>query len=85
MWNIVNIMGAYALTVRRFIGEHQNSAAASTILTLSTNLNANENFDSKEMATESIIYQANAVSSNERIKLTSRIFYIHFTNLQKKR
>lgn len=62
MWNIVNIMGAYALTVRRFIGEHQNSAAASTILTLSTNLNANENFDSKEMATESIIYQANAVS-----------------------
>ncbi|KAK7573765.1 hypothetical protein V9T40_010956 [Parthenolecanium corni] len=63
LWNIVNIMGAYALTVRRFIGEHQNSAAASTILTLSTNLNANENFDSKEMATESIIYQANADTS----------------------
>lgn len=58
---MVNVVGAYAFTVRRFIGEHHNSAAASTMLSLSTNLNANENFSSKEMAVESIIYQANAV------------------------
>lgn len=62
LWNIANVLGAYAFTVRRFIGEHHNSAAANTILCLSTNLNANENFDSKETAIESVIYQANAVS-----------------------
>ncbi|XKL69312.1 hypothetical protein PGB90_007081 [Kerria lacca] len=59
LWNIVNVLAAYAFTVRRYIGEHHNLGAANTILYLSTNLNSNQNFESKETAIVSVVFHAN--------------------------
>lgn len=58
--NLVNVLAAYTLTVRFFVGDHLNSAeeAVNYMLSVCANLKTNANFDEPSLAIESVRYEA---------------------------
>lgn len=59
-WNLINVLGAYASTVRFFLGDHHSSPheAINYLISICANLKTNANFDEQQMAIESIRYEA---------------------------
>lgn len=65
--NIVNVLAGYSLTFRYFNGEHLTSSkeACSFLLSISSALKANANFDDDQMAIDAVLNDC----ANERIDL----------------
>lgn len=59
-WNLMNVLGAYAITARFFIGDHHSSPheAANYLISICANLKTNANFDEQQLAIESIRYES---------------------------
>uniref|UniRef100_A0A1B6D5B0 HIT-type domain-containing protein n=1 Tax=Clastoptera arizonana TaxID=38151 RepID=A0A1B6D5B0_9HEMI len=58
--NLINILAAYIVVSRYFIGKHHDEPieSTSTMLMLSKNLASNQNFEAVDLATESVIQES---------------------------
>lgn len=78
-WNLVNVLGAYALTVRFFLGDHHNSPheAVNYLISIAANLKTNANFDEQQLAIESIRYESHnegfTIDDNDMFRMKNDI------------
>lgn len=81
-YNILNVLAAYAWTVRLFNGDHQESSqdATEAILTLSPVLASNANYQEAAVAVESPKMEAQNVSMKGKVRVVLYI-YMHIMHI----
>lgn len=59
-WNLINVLGAYATTVRFFLGDHHSTPheAVNYLILICANLKRNANFEEQQSAIESIRFES---------------------------